>query len=682
MKSVITAKTKLIKYLTIIVSVFLMITGTLFMNNVKKATAVSYSAVSPSGEADSLMWTKSGETITATETTDELQFYLATDNNLRDEYNIEATFTSDDGKINKSAKECGIVPFYLDQYNYVVVCLKWASGTNSKGLGSIVVKGLMQDKDLEFHNQSGLSHVIGDRVINMSNSAFKDALPDEGLTLRVEKKVNYSYKCYELDIYLKKTADSDFTMIDTAVLINLTTKYGSGLSKAGLYAYNAEYVIEDVDFETYTYAKNANQTLGEYTVMNGTGNVWAYNEKTDELKLNGHEGTGWGQTFAVKNGNLGTSYYVGTRITPEYSDALNYWTNPSDSAYGTAEFICGIIPYYGDANNRVMVFFSEWTTTRNVNIVVENYLNGAVSGTEFRTKSISQNLFGYEKYLEASIIGDVVSVYVNRSVEPVFTTTITGLQTAMSKVAPKYGAMGVSCSAKYAEIIQSPSRIYTSTEEAKVSLKSFSEISKVNGVCHIDAQASNGTDENCYVSVKCTSPNGKNVEVVNNNYFIPTEEGDYTVTITAYDSFGVKGEVLEVNVQVVSEDTAFYIIRYKAPNCTGRMRDQYALCGESVTLSANGFSLANEKFIGWGVKEYSTKKAFSDKQVIKDGLSSTDGAVVTLYAIFSKDSSSKSEDEKTSGGCSGSADVSFTAISVMALSGVAMFTKKLSKKEQ
>ena len=83
-----------------------------------------------------------------------------------------------------------------------------------------------------------------------------------------------------------------------------------------------------------------------------------------------------------------------------------------------------------------------------------------------------------------------------------------------------------------------------------------------------------------------------------------------------------------------------YTIEYKTSeaNATGRMSAQTVTFGtEDDALTANGFAVVGKTFRGWATEEGGEIK-YANKAAIDPDLTTTKGATVTLYAVFSADS--------------------------------------------
>ena len=78
-----------------------------------------------------------------------------------------------------------------------------------------------------------------------------------------------------------------------------------------------------------------------------------------------------------------------------------------------------------------------------------------------------------------------------------------------------------------------------------------------------------------------------------------------------------------------------YTIAYNANGGSGTTASNTGVkYTDSVTLSANGFSNGAKQFLGWSKSSGATSAEFSNKQTVSTPFSNTDGATVTLYAVW------------------------------------------------
>mgnify|MGYP004648648895 CR=1 FL=1 len=77
-----------------------------------------------------------------------------------------------------------------------------------------------------------------------------------------------------------------------------------------------------------------------------------------------------------------------------------------------------------------------------------------------------------------------------------------------------------------------------------------------------------------------------------------------------------------------------YTVKYDANGGTGTTASSSHTYGTAKKLTMNGFSNGAKKFLGWSKTKTATMATYSDGQSVKD-LTTTDGDIITLYAIWS-----------------------------------------------
>ena len=100
------------------------------------------------------------------------------------------------------------------------------------------------------------------------------------------------------------------------------------------------------------------------------------------------------------------------------------------------------------------------------------------------------------------------------------------------------------------------------------------------------------------------------------------------------DSTGKTINSVVVNV-TVTEKTKTYTVVYKANGGSGTMSNSTHTYNVAKELNANKFTRSGYTFLGWSQSSTATTATYKDKQSVKN-LTSTDGATVTLYAVWQK----------------------------------------------
>ncbi len=120
-----------------------------------------------------------------------------------------------------------------------------------------------------------------------------------------------------------------------------------------------------------------------------------------------------------------------------------------------------------------------------------------------------------------------------------------------------------------------------------------------------------------------TDPNGYGTMYQPGANYTPDQAGG---TVTLYAQW-----------QQTAPADKHYTVRYHSNNGYGNMSDSRHKVNEYSYLSRNQFYRSGYKFLGWSKNSYATRATYSDGEQIYN-LSTTDGAVIDLYAIWEKES--------------------------------------------
>ena len=129
--------------------------------------------------------------------------------------------------------------------------------------------------------------------------------------------------------------------------------------------------------------------------------------------------------------------------------------------------------------------------------------------------------------------------------------------------------------------------------------------------------------------VKCT--------MEENGYAKITAQSVGTAKVTfslVDDSTGKTINSISITVNV-TEKTKTYTVVYDANGGKGTMSDSTHTYNVAKNLNANTFTRSGYSFLGWSLSSDATTATYTDKQSVKN-LTSTDGATVTLYAVWQK----------------------------------------------
>ncbi len=283
---------------------------------------------------------------------------------------------------------------------------------------------------------------------------------------------------------------------------------------------------------TDTFASNTPLEKNGWTVYGAREGTWTVSEdgKTVSNSLK-KGGTSYRATNALTKDALVDAtkgYYVGAAIK---ADELN-------QTDGTDEWKFGLVPYYYDNANFVMVWLSQWEDG-----TPKLCINGLAGGRELFTMTWLESdiTVGLQdvNYLEAQVLPDgTLNVYLNRAFTPTASTTIAALDL---KADAYVGVNSFNVGATYSEFTVSEERIFTAQATITINIPaSFPTTGTVGkavnlGVITASLEGDGGIAPTPVITV--TGPDNEEVEL-NGVRFTPEKEGTYTVTITATDSWG------------------------------------------------------------------------------------------------------------------------------------------------
>lgn len=276
---------------------------------------------------------------------------------------------------------------------------------------------------------------------------------------------------------------------------------------------------------------------GEWILRGAHTYTWDYDEENNTLKGDLIGGTEWMSTMALQNNVEGKrDFYMASQVQITDSTASEYKT--------------GFVPYYVDSNNYVFCWLSMWSGA-SPTIVITGRLNGKVVGSEWREAQVSYSYFDAINLVEVQIERDSVKVYLNKSFNPNFQTTIDGLNLRNIENS-KVGFNLYNTSATFSDIhLMTETRNFRNTEKPTITEQGKrKEEGELNTRISLPIYfASNSAEDILDAIVKVTDPNGNEVELVKNG-FTPTIVGNYQVQVTCVDNWGNEADPIEYTILV------------------------------------------------------------------------------------------------------------------------------------
>ena len=326
----------------------------------------------------------------------------------------------------------------------------------------------------------------------------------------------------------------DVILADESVTINLHEE-----AKVGFLGGGASFQVSNVKVSGFSPLDPID--VDDFTFFGQRVDSWNYDQENKVISNQVISGidNGWKATNALYKNTETKDLYMGACIQ------VNERTGN--------EWKVGLMPYYKDADNHVIVWFSQWSDG-GCKIVITARLNGQTVGAEWRESGdIGVNMLE-KNYLETRIQGNKVSVYLNKGFTPIYETTIDGLENRNMELAFTGFQSGNGIAATYSEFTMvSDKRIYGFTEKPVI-LETGTRKTTGNVGTLITLPiytAENSIGDFLTPVVKVTDPNNNDV-TVSKNRFTPEKAGTYHVNVTCTDSWGNEADPIDYDI-VVSE---------------------------------------------------------------------------------------------------------------------------------
>ncbi len=407
--------------------------------------------------------------------------------------NISATFSS-----LSAASSFGFYSYLYDINNYVKSYIDVAT---KKLTVENAVNGSVTKKEVEITQDLSDSHTLSSAIVNQK------------LTISL---------------------GDDVLLSDESVTINLHEE-----AKVGFLGGGASFEVSNVKVSGFSPLDPID--VDDFTFFGQRVDSWTYDQENKVISNQVISGVdnGWKATNALYKNTETKDLYMGACIQVNERSG-NEWK-------------VGLMPYYKDADNHVIVWFSQWSDG-GCKIVITARLNGQTVGSEWRESGdIGVNMLE-KNYLETSIQGNKVSVYLNKGFTPIYESTIDGLENRNMELAFTGFQSGNGIAATYSEFTMvSDKRVYGFTEKPVISetgtRKTTGNVGEVISLPIYTAENSIGDFLTPVVNV--TDPDG-NAVTVSKNRFTPAKAGTYHVNVTCSDSWGNEADPIDYDI-VVSE---------------------------------------------------------------------------------------------------------------------------------
>lgn len=392
------ARTKLIALCTLLIA--------LVMSLCAAGTMLAFAAtdVSTSSQDD---WTDVPSTWQFTEDgivgTNEgfLSNYLLTEtDDTVGDYSVTATFTGTASQVTKEI-HFGIVPWYLDAQNYVIVYGQWKTDKAT----SLACVEVLYFKDGIQYGTEGNTGWNDHWLDNLYTDTLFTLHPTDTITMTVTKEYNGS----GMDTYTVALSGTNSLGTPVSATLSPADSYSVSVphaatqAKVGLYTQNDTFTVSD-------FATNSLSGTGEYKLVSGTDTTgksatatgWSYAEGA--YTVDASSGTTADNQAVFQNTNTGGNY------------AVSYTANCT-AASGN---VLSVLPYFASDDNYARFVITQ--AASGAELAIEGEANGVPFSQEFEAYESAIDWSSVD--IRATKVGTNVNLYIGSDTEtPVATYT-------------------------------------------------------------------------------------------------------------------------------------------------------------------------------------------------------------------------------------------------------------------
>lgn len=264
-------------------------------------------------------------------------FYVLNDFEAKDNYTVSVTASGTMELPNTKKTRMGIVPYYVDDNNYIIFSLEWSNTDRETDIRTVQFTGFIDGKNIGYNN------TWLDGVQIPSTEEFIFEVTKTGNTFA----------------YTVSTGDS--------VLANKT------LTVEGLESEATVGVLAQNDIITFT-----DFTFEENLIEVGSDGNWKETTQDDHYTLYTN-GVIKSDNAAISNEKGNTNFYILDNEVFGDSYTVSVAAQGTMKLPNTKEMRMGLVPYYVDDDNYIIVYI-EWSNTDRANDVRQVQFTGYING--------------------------------------------------------------------------------------------------------------------------------------------------------------------------------------------------------------------------------------------------------------------------------------------------------------
>lgn len=381
------------------------------VSNVKAATydASNWSTVATGTYGlDNNVWKVNSNNLVSTNNTKERSnFLISSELVASGDYTITCNINGTTGFPNTKLTHAGIVPWYVDTNNYVVIYMQWHPTDRNTQLHQVQVTGRIDGQFLSiwkdtWDNSSEWNDcwTDGKTIAQNSNAELK-------IERKFENGDSYRYKIYINNTYIG----------EHGIRGDMASAQVAG--KVGFYAYNDTFTFTNITTSGGSSTETPDPTPSTDTRSDTVGD-WEFvspaSASSSLWSLDGSNVTGkgaegnsqWLKTSALQKNNSKKDFIMSadmntTKLLP--TDGIN-----------NVEYKVGLVPYYIDTNNYCFVWFNRWSDGKDCEVIVTAKVNGKiVSSPEFASTGWQSFDLTGSHSLKVQVKDDILQLWIDNS---------------------------------------------------------------------------------------------------------------------------------------------------------------------------------------------------------------------------------------------------------------------------
>ena len=331
-------------------------------------------------------------------------YLVRTDENAIGDYTVSTTFRGTgyvSGEVN-----IGLIPWYLDAQNYVIIYLQWRDfGAN---LGNFQV---LYFKDGIQHGAEGATG-WNDNWHDSASPTYTDTLytltPADTITVSVDKRYDAirGLDAYNITIGGTNAQQQAVSETFTTDAYSISVPYAAQTAKVGLYSMSNTVTLTDFSVTPAQNSTNYVPVEGSDAVARTTSaGGWTYADGAYTVDASASASAAETQAI-IPNPNADNNYNV------SYTAAFT----------GGDGNVCSILPYYADESNYARYLITQ--TADGAQIAIEGKAAGASFGQSF--EAYTGAIDWSNVTVRASKSGTKVSLYLGEELVATYETPFTG----------------------------------------------------------------------------------------------------------------------------------------------------------------------------------------------------------------------------------------------------------------